>query len=289
MIDLTPLDVRSKRGDFKKLMRGYDPQEVDTFLELVAERLEELTRENIGLRERAQTLQQQVASQSDREQAVQEALVTAQELRADIRGQAQREAEGILKEAETEGRRLVAEAEAEARTKLRSSERRLDQLADSLQEIERRRTRFLKEFRQLLERELDVVEVEEERRPLEDRTIDLELGSSRGRESKTAKAGTGEGKGDVETVEGPGEAGGGDGGGATLDIPLVDDVPPPEASVDELAAAYERTLRAQEGEATEAPSPEKSELQDALDQAPPAPKGQKHDNLMLYLDTEDEA
>ena len=25
MIDLTPLDVRNKRGDFKKLMRGYDP------------------------------------------------------------------------------------------------------------------------------------------------------------------------------------------------------------------------------------------------------------------------
>ena len=35
MIDLTPLDVRNKRGDFKKLLRGYDPQEVDVFLELV--------------------------------------------------------------------------------------------------------------------------------------------------------------------------------------------------------------------------------------------------------------
>jgi hypothetical protein len=46
---------------------------------------------------------------------------------------------------------------------LRSSERRLDQLADALQEIERRRNRFLKEFRQLMERELVVVEVEEGR------------------------------------------------------------------------------------------------------------------------------
>ena len=42
MIDMTPLDVRNKRGDFKKIMRGYDPQEVDIFLELVAERLEAL-------------------------------------------------------------------------------------------------------------------------------------------------------------------------------------------------------------------------------------------------------
>ena len=84
MIDLTPLDVRNKRGDFKKLMRGYDPQEVDVFLEIAAERLEELVRENIVLRERSESLERQVGAQTGREQAIQEALVTAQELRADI-------------------------------------------------------------------------------------------------------------------------------------------------------------------------------------------------------------
>ncbi|NNL30998.1 MAG: DivIVA domain-containing protein, partial [Gemmatimonadetes bacterium] len=77
MIDLTPLDVRNKRGDFKKLMRGYDPQEVDVFLELVAERLEALVRENIQLRDRTAALQEQVEAQTGREQAVQDALVTA--------------------------------------------------------------------------------------------------------------------------------------------------------------------------------------------------------------------
>jgi DivIVA domain-containing protein len=179
MIDLTPLDVRNKRGDFKRLMRGYDPQEVDVFLELVAERLEGLVRENIQLRERTQTLQQQVTSQLGREQAVQDALVTAQELRADIKAQSQREAEHVLKAAETEARRMVAEAEAEARNKVRGVERKIDDSKDSISALERRRTRFLKEFRQLLERELDVVEVEEKRSPLEERTIDLDLGASR--------------------------------------------------------------------------------------------------------------
>ena len=70
MIDLTPLDVRNKRGDFKKLLRGYDPQEVDVFLELVAERLEELVRDNVHLRDRVGSLQQMVDSQSGREDAV---------------------------------------------------------------------------------------------------------------------------------------------------------------------------------------------------------------------------
>ena len=98
MIDLTPLDVRNKRGDFKKLMRGYDPQEVDVFLEIAADRLEELVRENIVLRERSESLERQVGAQTGREQAVQEALVTAQELRADIHSQAQRESDHLVRE-----------------------------------------------------------------------------------------------------------------------------------------------------------------------------------------------
>ena len=179
MIDLTPLDVRNKRGDFKKLMRGYDPQEVDVFLEIAAERLEELVRENIVLRERSESLKRQVRAQTGREQAVQEALVTAQELRADIHSQAQREADHLVKESETEARRLAAEAEANVRNLIRDAERRLELGRDTLEEMERRRTRFLKAFRQLLERELDVVDVEDERAPLEDRPIDLDLGGGR--------------------------------------------------------------------------------------------------------------
>ena len=264
MIDLTPLDVRTKRGDFKKLMRGYDPQEVDGFLELVAERLEALTRENMALKERAGVLQAQVTSQTDREQAVQAALVTAQELRADIRNQAQRESENIIKAAETEGRRLVAEAEAEVRTKLRASERRADKLADDIQELERRRARFLKDFRQLLERELDVVDVEADRTPLEERTIDLELGARRGAGARGEPASGARDAMDIPTI--PPDAG-------------PDEVPPPDISVDQLAAAYERV---------------EAQAEVPLDQAagdpqavrPPA-TGRRHDNLLLYLDTED--
>ena len=216
MIDLTPLDVRNKRGDFKKLLRGYDPQEVDTFLELVAERLEGLVRENIQLRERSETLQQQVSSQTGREKAVQEALVTAQELRSEMRNQAERQADLILAEAQAEARRQSAEAEAEIRTRFRDAERRLEQAQDALEELERRRTRFLKAFRQLLEREMDVVEVETGRPPLEERPIELELGGGRGERGAEA----------------------GDGGARPPEIADGLEAPPLDASVDDLAAGY---------------------------------------------------
>ena len=189
MIDLTPLDVRNKRGDFKKIMRGYDPQEVDVFLELAAERLEQLVRENLQLRDRTQALQTQVEAQAGREQAVQNALVTAQELRADIQAQSQREADHILKEAEIEARRVLAEADQEVRDRLRGIERRLDQGQNELTDLERRRARFLQEFRGLLERELGVVQVEEGRAPLESRAIEMDLGAPRGGPGHSASAG----------------------------------------------------------------------------------------------------
>lgn len=168
MIDLTPLDVRKKSGDFGKALRGYDPSEVDSFLGLVAERLEELVKENLTLRERSERLAEQVSSQEGRERAVQEALVTAQELRDDVRKQAAREADHVRKEAEAEAERLVREAERQV------AERR-----SALEELERKRLRFLHQFRLLLERELDVVAVEEGRAPLEEVEVELDLGRRR--------------------------------------------------------------------------------------------------------------
>ncbi len=111
MIDLTPLDVRKKRGDFAKGLRGYDQQEVDSFLELVAERMEVLVKENLAFREEIVQLGEKVVVQEGREQAVQEALVTAQELRQDVKKQARREAKLLEREARGRIKVMIAESE----------------------------------------------------------------------------------------------------------------------------------------------------------------------------------
>lgn len=164
MMDLTPLDVRKKRGDFRKVFRGYDPDEVDAFLEMVGDRLESLVKENMQLRERAEGLQERVGAQTDREEAVREALVTAQELRRDVREQARREADLMRREAETKIEGILAEGR-----------RRLEERREALEEMERMRLRFLKSFRALLERQLDAVEVEEGRGPLEDEALEIDF------------------------------------------------------------------------------------------------------------------
>jgi cell division initiation protein len=197
MIDLTPLDVRKKRGDFKRGLRGYDTVEVDTFMELVAERMEELVREKLALEEKVELLDGQVQSQAGREKAVNDALVTAQQLREDIQGQARREADAVIDDARRMAESTVNNAQAEAnaildRAKsdakvlrremdyevemaLREANRRIQEGSDALKTLERTRVVFLKTLREMMQRQMDSLEMEEARPALDATVPELEL------------------------------------------------------------------------------------------------------------------
>jgi DivIVA domain-containing protein len=143
MIDLTPLDVRKKKGDFRRAVRGYDTELVDDFLDMVAERLEELVKQNVALTERAEHLQEQVASYRERERALNEALVTAQQLRTEAQAQADREAELVRREAHGQAERILEEGQRSVR-----------ELQRELETLQARRSQFVRAFRTLLERHL---------------------------------------------------------------------------------------------------------------------------------------
>ena len=143
MIDLTPLEVRKKKGDFKRQMRGYDPELVDDFLDLVADRLEQLVRENIGLNERTTMLEGQVADFRDREKALTEALVTAQEMREEIRRQVAKEAELARREAEAASESILSAAAAQR-----------EREEEAIRRLRARQTQLLNTYRSYLEREL---------------------------------------------------------------------------------------------------------------------------------------
>lgn len=138
---LTPLDIR--RQEFRKSLRGYEPTGVEDFRVRVADELERVIREKSVLEERLAALTEQVRAYRERERAMNEALVAAQQLRADTRAAAEREAQVIVREAEAEGRRLLEEA--------RTAEVAVRQQAA---EAERQYQAYLGGFRALLERQL---------------------------------------------------------------------------------------------------------------------------------------
>lgn len=152
MIDLTPLDVRKKKGDFRRVMRGYDPEAVDNFLDEVVARMEELVREHASLNQRVGQMTDAIADYRERERAMNEALVSAQQLREGMREQAQREADLVLREARGEGERIVSDAKRQVTFAL-----------EALRRVQAQRVRFLRLFRALVERQLSEIEQEEER------------------------------------------------------------------------------------------------------------------------------
>jgi DivIVA domain-containing protein len=146
---LTPLDVR--RYEFGKALRGYDPERVDQFREQVAEELERLSRLNQDLDAKARGFHEQLRAFRERDKAINEALVSAQQLRGEIREQADKEAQLILREARAEGERMVEDARAEIR-----------RMEDQLASLERSRRAYLSQIRALVERQLSEINAAEQ-------------------------------------------------------------------------------------------------------------------------------
>ena len=151
MIDLTPIDVRKKKGDFKRAVRGYDTDLVDDFLDLVAERLEELVKQNMALTDRLSRIEEQVNEYRQRDKALTEALVTAQEVREEVRRQAEKEADLVRREAEADAQRIRAEAMSA-----------LEREEDNLRRLRARRLQMIQSFRTFLERELAELNVSQD-------------------------------------------------------------------------------------------------------------------------------
>jgi DivIVA domain-containing protein len=138
---LTPLDVR--RYDFGKAMRGYSPERVEQFREQVADELERLTRQLQELDAKAKGFHEQLRAFRERDKALNDALVSAQQLRSEIRESSEREAQLIVREARAEGERQLEQT----RTELRA-------LEGHLEELERARRTHLAQLRLMAERQL---------------------------------------------------------------------------------------------------------------------------------------
>ncbi len=138
---LTPLDVR--RYDFGRALRGYDPERVDQFREQVAEELERLSRLNQELDAKAKGFHEQLRAFRERDKALNDALVSAQQLRSEIAEQAEREGQLVVREARAEGDRLLDQARGDLR-----------QIQQEMLALERSRRTHVAQYRALLERQL---------------------------------------------------------------------------------------------------------------------------------------
>lgn len=108
MMKLTPLDIQQMR--FPTRLRGYDRKEVDQFLEVVTNAYEEVLREDQVLRDQLSGLERQVSEWRQKEETISQAVVATQDVVKDLKQNAGREAELIVKEAELRAETVVRDA-----------------------------------------------------------------------------------------------------------------------------------------------------------------------------------
>lgn len=115
-MQITPLEI--KRQQFKKVMRGYDPVEVDTFLDMISNELEEVLTKNKELKDKLIEVETQLKDYKNIERTLQQTLLQAQETSGKEIENSRREAQLIVQEAELKASQIVDKARMDfARTK----------------------------------------------------------------------------------------------------------------------------------------------------------------------------
>lgn len=144
-MNLTPLDIRKQ--DFDSKLWGYDPEDVEAFLDMVATQWEEAAEERRRLESKVQELQQQMAHYKKVEEALQEAL-----------DQTRRNAEQQLENAKQEAKNIVQEAKAEAQEIKQQARAQRDQLENEADSLEARRNEVAARLRAFLQSELEILD-----------------------------------------------------------------------------------------------------------------------------------
>jgi cell division septum initiation protein DivIVA len=123
---------------------------VDQFRDQVAEEVERLVRRQQELEGKLQSFHEQLRAFRERDKANNEALVSAQQLRAEIREQAEREAQLVLREARADAERQVEGLRHEAR-----------RVEEEIAGLARARRAYLAQLRATVEKQLHELEAAE--------------------------------------------------------------------------------------------------------------------------------
>ncbi len=147
---ITPLDIQNKQ--FRVKFRGFDVEEVGSFLELIREALEELLLENATLKDQLNRADEQLHDYRKMEDNLRETLLVAQQMVEEYKANARKEAELIKKEAELEADNIIREAQE-----------RVIKIHEDIVDLKGIRRHFKEEIKRLIENHVRILEFDKER------------------------------------------------------------------------------------------------------------------------------
>jgi DivIVA domain len=144
---LTPLDIHNK--EFGRRLRGYDEDEVNEFLDQVIKDYESIIRENKELQNQILGLQERLNHFSNIEETLSKTIIVAQEAADEVRNNAKKEAQLIIKESEKNADRIINESLSKSR-----------KVSLEVEELKKQASIYRARFRTLVEAQLELLSVD---------------------------------------------------------------------------------------------------------------------------------
>lgn len=153
---IKPLDIRRK--EFKNSLRGYDQNQVDDFLDSIADEFEKVFSENQRMKDQVSTLRERLEQFDDLEGSIRAALVHAEQAASNLRQSSARDAENVRQNAQRDAELTIREAKSRAHQILADSSSRVERVQESYEALREARGTFAADFRHLLSTYMSVME-----------------------------------------------------------------------------------------------------------------------------------
>jgi cell division initiation protein len=113
-VTITAPDIQEKQ--LSSRIKGFDREEVRSFFALVKEEVEALTKENAKLKEHRERIGKQLREYDNLDKALKDTLASALSMMEDFKNKAKKDAELIIREAESRARASIKKAQEELNT-----------------------------------------------------------------------------------------------------------------------------------------------------------------------------
>jgi len=164
---LTPLDIRQR--EFKRSFRGYDVENVDKFIDRLAQSYDALYLENQALKEKLEINEAAMEGYLKMEKNIKDAVIMAQKNADDLQNNARREAElqledarlraeKIIGDAEEKAARTIHEARERARYRIQEAESRVKQVIEEYRFLNKQVQVFRTRFRSFLDAQISLLD-----------------------------------------------------------------------------------------------------------------------------------
>ena len=153
---ITSLEIKDKT--FGTRFRGFDPEEVDEFLDIVVRDYEDLVRSNHDKERHIKSLEERLSYFDEMKDSLSQSVLIAQDTAERVKQAAQERSNNIIQQAEQDAQRLLEEAKYKANEILRQATDNAKKVAVETEELKNKSRVFHQRLKSTIESQLAIVE-----------------------------------------------------------------------------------------------------------------------------------